>query len=137
IISIIYGTVFLYSIFIAFINIVINREVKKISFIISLIFFLSILSPIVQNLIFKTNFPVERASLFYYPLMILVLFFGSNSHIKQFNNFIIIGVSILFFTHFVLTLNIDSCYSWKFDSSSKKVMNKLKEETKTKKGNVK
>jgi hypothetical protein len=134
IISIIYGTVFLYSIFIAFINIVIKRDVKEFSFIISLIFALSILSTIAQNVIFKTNFPVERASLFYYPLMILVLLFGSNSYIKQFNNLLIFGVSILFFVHLVLTLNIDSCYSWRFDSSSKKVLNKLKEETTAKKG---
>lgn len=136
IVSIIYGTVFLYSIFIALINILITRNIKEFSFIISLIFALSILSTIAQNIIFKTNFPVERASLFYYPLIILVLLFETNSYIKQFNNPIILGVSILFFVHFVLTLNIDSCYSWRFDSSSKNVTNKLKEETKAKNGIV-
>lgn len=93
----------------------------------SILFLLSLLSPVAQHVVFDTSFPAERTAIMYYPLMILVLFYGVNARpwkkAALFNNALV----LFFFIHFLYTLNLTHCYSWRFESGTKNAIVYLKE----------
>jgi hypothetical protein len=96
----------------------------------SVLFILSILSPVTQHLIFDTHFVVERTALFYFPILILIILDAlsksENLKIKPLKYIL----SILFILHFINSMNITHTYSWRYDSGTKQVLSDLKVITK-------
>ena len=92
----------------------------------ALLFLLSLIFVEIQNKVLATNYPVERAAILYYPLMILVMFCGINSLLENKTVYLNKIVVALFCLHFLFTLNLTHCYSWRDDSGTKKMMADLK-----------
>jgi len=117
------------AIFVAFLNLF--NSVKKLTLDVpgslSLIFLLSLLSPIAQNILFKTVYPVERTALMYYPLMVLTLFQGGRHYSLKGLRWAHLVLLFFFSAHFFMTMNFTHCYSWRYDSGTKSAMRYLKQ----------
>jgi hypothetical protein len=127
--QVIFVSLFLFAIIIALVFVFFlfrNREARYVHYL-SILFLLSLLSPVAQNFIFDTAFPAERTAIMYYPLMMLVLFYGINEipwkKVSVFN----VGFVLFFAIHFLYTANLTHCYSWRFDSGTKNAIAYLKE----------
>ncbi|MCE3277841.1 MAG: hypothetical protein K0S44_32 [Bacteroidetes bacterium] len=127
--KIIFIIMFSAAIMIALYHLYLLVRVKKFNVIncLSLLFLGSLLSPLAQHILFQTHYPAERTAIMYYPLMILVLFYG----IFLFQNNILNVVNrIIFFlllTHFIFCLNFKYCYSWRYEAGTKDMLTYLKE----------
>jgi hypothetical protein len=129
--EIVFSMIFLCAILFSSINIfrAIRNKFFDIKIILPILFFLSILSPVAQHIIFETCFPTERTALLYYPILILVILNGINTTSVQIQNRLLKILTFSFLTHLILTSNLTHCYSWRFDSGSKEVISILKEES--------
>ena len=97
--------------------------------ILSILFVLCCIAPILQHLLFDTNYPAERTAAMYYPLIILVLITGLKRE-TQTQKWFLNGMTVLFALHFAFSINLQSFYSWRFDSESKTVVEILNKEPK-------
>ena len=103
---------------------ILNKELKG-ELALGLLFVLSILSPISQNILFNNNFPVERTALIYYPLLVLTLLsFLEIIKTKAYKIFII-SLSFCFFLQNIYTSNTRYSYSWRFDAGTKGILKHL------------
>lgn len=136
--KVVFTILFLVAITLSLINIyrAIRKKCLDIKIILPILFFLSILSPVAQHIIFETSFPTERTALLYYPILILVLLNGINSFPIWIQNGLLKLLAFSFLTHLILSANITHSYSWRYDSGSKEVISILKEEN-DRQGNAK
>jgi len=90
----------------------------------------TIIIPIIQHLILKTPFPIERSALYYLPLFGLSLSFSLNSVngleiknplvvISKIFSILSLGAVVLLY---IRTFSLDSCYDWEFDKYNKQVI---------------
>lgn len=103
-----------------------RRELNVVGFL-SVLFLITLLSPLLQHLILDTAFPAERTAIMYYPLMILVLFHGIHIIQNKFLNVFNIVFGLFIIIHFVFSVNLKYCYSWRYEAGTKNALLYLKE----------
>jgi len=135
--NIVFSTLFLIATIFSFVNILsaIRKKCFDIKVVLSVLFFLSLLSPVAQHIIFDTSFPTGRTALLYYPILILALVNGMNNTFVWMQDKFIALIAYSFLVHLMLTSNFTHCYSWRFDSGSKEVVSILMEENNQKENN--
>jgi hypothetical protein len=92
------------------------------------ILFLCVLSTIVQHYALGTLYLVDRTALLFYPLLILTLGFAAHElQHRKLTYPILLGISILFLSNFLLKANFYKTVTWFFDSRTEYVLQWLNE----------
>lgn len=92
-----------------------------------LLFFLIILSTIVQHYVLGTLYLIERGVLFLFVLLMLIFVFFINELVVERKKFqsVIHVVAIIVFIHFMFSLNLKYVYEWKDDCETKEMLKDL------------
>ena len=132
--EIVISIIFLIAVLFSIINIFETFRSKKVDFkvILPILFFLCILSPVSQNILFETWYPTERTALLYYPIMILAFVNGWNRIFNVIEIMLLKLLAFFFIVHVIFIANLSHCYSWRFESGTREAINFLKEENKRK-----
>ena len=133
-VNVVFAILFFTAILFSIINIyrAIRKRAIDMKIILPILFFLSILAPVSQHIIFETSFPTERTGLIYYPILILVLLNGINGSTIRIQNGFFKIIALAFAAHLIFSANFTHTYSWRFDSGSKEVISILKKKSEQK-----
>lgn len=90
------------------------------------LFLLGLLLPLVQNAALDTPLPVERTALLYLPMIGLLLVRAIGSLRERTGNAVAWCLGALCALHCAVTLNVASTYSWRFDSGGREVVDVIR-----------
>lgn len=104
----------------------IRKKVLEFKGILSMVFLLAVASPILQHLLFDTNYLVERTAIFYYPLMMILVMMGLRGETgkRRILNFIPAGLLLI---HFLFFGNLRSTRSWRYEADVRSALEKIEE----------
>ncbi|MDP3928680.1 MAG: hypothetical protein Q8R57_06635 [Bacteroidota bacterium] len=80
---------------------------------------------ILENLIFGSNYPLERTAIFFIPLWGLTFIYALNNFQEFYTpankwvNTLAVGSAIILTLHFINTSNLNQAHSWKYDAHTK------------------
>lgn len=88
-------------------------------------FLLTLISIELQNLIFETNYPVERTALFLIILTLLVILKGPLKGLTFYTKLVQVPIILIFSLQFIRSVNLNITYSWRFVSGTNEIVNIL------------
>lgn len=118
-------TLLLVSVCISFAS---NRSLMSVKSVLLCTTILCIVSVIAQHILLGTLYLVDRTALFFYPLMILCLFFSLNDFSeKWYSKAITLTVTGAFIVNFTTHANVYKTATWYFDAHTLSILDELNE----------